>query len=49
MCHLSLWKGPKGVIDEFYGFITSRKRFTFAIDSYLKDSAITAVKTDAKF
>ena len=38
MCHLSLWKGPKGLTDEFYGFITSRKRYTFAIDSYLKDS-----------
>ena len=49
MCRLSLWKDPKGVTDEFYGFITSRKRFTFAVDSYLKDSAFTAVKRDAKF
>ena len=49
MCHLSLWKGPKGLKDEFYGFMTLRKCYTFAIDSYLKDSAITAVKTDAKF
>ena len=47
MCRLSLWKGPKGVTDEFYGFITSRKRYTFAIDSYLKDSAFTAVKREA--
>ena len=34
--------------DEFYGFIKSRKRSIFVIDSYLKDSAFTAVKRDAK-
>ena len=42
-------KGPTGLIDEFYGFIKSRKGFTFVIDSYLNDSAFTAVKRDAKF
>ena len=43
-------KGPKGLTDaEFYGFIKSRKRSIFVIDSYLKDGAITAVKRDAKF
>ena len=42
-----LW--PKGLTDEFYGFIKSRKRSIFVIDSYLKDSAFTAVKRDAKF
>ena len=29
---------------KFYGFIQSRKRSIFVIDSYLKDSAFTAVK-----
>ena len=46
ICHLGLWKGPKGLTDEFYGFIKSRKRSIFVIDSYLKDSAFTAVKRD---
>ena len=49
ICHLGLWKGPKGLTDEFYGFIKSRKRSIFVIDSYLKDSAFTAVKRDANF
>ena len=35
--------------DEFYGFMRSRKRSVFVIDSYLKDNAFTAVKRDAKF
>ena len=35
--------------DEFYGFMRSRKRSVLVIDSYLKDSAFTAVKRDAKF
>ena len=35
--------------DEFYGFINSRKRSICGIDSYLKDGALTAVKSDAKF
>ena len=26
-CHLGLWKGPKGLTDEFYGFKKSRKSF----------------------
>ena len=38
-----------GLTDEFYGFIKSRKRSIFVIDSHLKDSAFTAVKRDAKF
>ena len=52
ICYLGLWKGPKGPTDEFYGFIKSRKRSIFVNDSYLKDSAFTAlpaVKSDAKF
>ena len=42
-------KAPEGLTDEFYGFIKSRKRFIFVIDSQLNDSAFTAVKRDAKF
>ena len=42
-------ESPKGRMDEFYGFIELRKRSIFVIDSYLKDSAFTAVKRDAKF
>ena len=42
-------KGSKGLTDEFYGFIKSRKRSIFVIDSYLKDSAFTAFKRDAKY
>ena len=38
-----------GLTDQFYGFIKSRKRYIFAIDSYLKYSAFTAVKRDAAF
>ena len=49
ICHLGLGKGPKGLTDDFYGFIKSRKRSISVIDSYLKDSAFTAVKKDAKF
>ena len=49
ICHLVLWKGPKWLKDEFYGFINSKKRSIFVIDSYLKDSAFTVVKRDAKF
>ena len=50
--HLGLWKilkGPNGLTDEFYGFINPRKRTIIVINSYLKDSAFTAVKRDAKF
>ena len=40
----------KGLMNnEFYGFIKLRKRSIFAIDRYLKDSALTAVKRDTKF
>ena len=49
ICHLGLWKYPKGLTDEFYGFINSKKPSIFVIDSYLKDSAFAAVKRDAKF
>ena len=42
-------KGPKGLIDEFYGFRKSTKRSIFVIESYLNDRAFTAVKRDAKF
>ena len=42
-------KRPKGLTDEFYGFIKSRKRSIFVIDSYLNNNAFTAVKRDAKF
>ena len=47
-----LWvceRGTKGLTDECYGFLKSRKRSIFVINSYLKDSAFTAVKRDAKF
>ena len=46
---MGLLKGPKGLTDEFYGFIKSRKRSISVIDSCLKDSAFTGVKRDAKF
>ena len=49
ICHLGLWKGPKGWTDEFYGFIKSTKRSVFDIDSHLNDNAFTAVERDAKF
>ena len=31
---MDLLKGPKGLTDEFYGFIKSRKRSIFVIDSH---------------
>ena len=43
---MGLRKGPKGLTDEFYGFIKSRKRSIFAIGSYLNKSAFTVVKRD---
>ena len=39
----------KGLTDEIYSFIKSKKRSIFVIDSYLKDSAFTAVKRDTRF
>ena len=39
----------KGLTDEIYSFIKSKKPSIFVIDSYLKDSAFTAVKRDTKF
>ena len=42
-------KGPKGLTDEFYGFLNSRKLSIIVIDSYLKDGVFTAVKRVAKF
>ena len=35
-------KGPKGLTDKFYGFIKSRKRSIFVIDSYLNNSAFSS-------
>ena len=49
ICHLGLWKGLKGLTDEFRGFIKSRKRSICVIDSYLKDRASTTAKRGAKF
>ena len=34
----------KGLTEECYGFMKSRKRSIFVIDSYLNDSAFTTVK-----
>ena len=42
-------KGPEGLADEFYGFVKSKKCSIVVIDSYVKDSAFTAVKRDTKF
>ena len=39
----------KGLTDEFYSFIKSKKRSIFVINSDLKDSVFTAVKRDTKF
>ena len=36
-------KGPEGLTGEFYGFIKSRKRSIFVIDSYLNESVFKAV------
>ena len=44
-----IWVCERAETDEFYGFIKSRKRSIFVIDSYLNDNAFTAVKRDAKF
>ena len=46
---MGLWKGLKGLTDKCRGFIKLRKRSIFAIDSYFKCSAFTAIKMDAKF
>ena len=46
---MGLLKGPKGLTDEFYAFIKSRKLSFFVIDSHSNDSAFTAVKRNAKF
>ena len=37
-------RAQKRLTDEFYGFIKSRKRSIFVIDSYLKDSALQQLK-----
>ena len=42
-------KGPKGLTDGFYGFIKSRKRSIFVIDSHSNDSTFAAIKRNAKF
>ena len=49
ICRLGLLKSPKGLTDEFYGFIKSRKRLDLLIDSHSNDSAFTAIKRNAKF
>ena len=41
---MGLEKGPKGLTDEFYGFVKLKKCSVFVIDAYLKDSALTACK-----
>ena len=46
---LGLWNSLKGLTDEFYDLIMSRKCSIFATDCYLKVIAFTAVKRDAKF
>ena len=38
----------QGLTEEFYGFIKSRKRSIFVIDSHLNESAFTSVKREAK-
>ena len=42
-------KGLKGLIDEFNGFLKSRKRSIFLIDFQIKGSEFTALKRDVKF
>ena len=49
MWHFSLLKDSEGLTDTFYGCKMSGKLSGFVIDSYLTDSALTAVKIDAKF
>ena len=49
ICHLGLLKGPKGLTDDFCGFKKSRKSSIFVTDFYLKYSAFTEVKREAKF
>ena len=46
---MGLLKGPKGLTDEFYGFIKSRKRLIFVIDSQSNERTFTAIKRNAKF
>ena len=46
---LGLRKGPKGLTDEFCGFVKSRQRSIVLTNSYVKDSAFTAAKRNAKF
>ena len=38
----------KELTDKFYGLKKSRKHYFVVIDSYIKDSAFTAVERDAK-
>ena len=42
-------KGPKGAKKMNFWLYKVEKRSIFFIDSYLKESAFTAVKRDAKF
>ena len=41
-------RAQRTIKHEFYGFIKSRKRSIFVIDSYWNDSAFTAVKSTGK-
>ena len=38
----------KGLTEEFYGFMKSRKRTIFVMGCHLNESAFTSVKSDAK-
>ena len=42
-------KSPKGLTDHFYGCEKGDKTFWFEVYVYIKESAFTGVKRDAKF
>ena len=47
---MGLYKGPKGLTDEFYAFKKSSKLSIVGIELIpIKDNVFTAVKRDAKF
>ena len=47
---MGLYKGPKGLTDEFYAFKKSNKRSIVGNEMIpIKDNVFTAVKRDAKF
>ena len=49
MTFQSVKRDSERLTNTFYGCKKSRKLSGFVIDSYLKDSPLTAVKRDAKF